>query len=223
MPNRAEIRQAIFAGIRAANVKYESWSNGWWLTDSGAESLMVSAIAERLSFSQSGRESLVMAVPFREIGDWSCAKRPRGRPSKTVGGIRCTDIVLLNRHQRPVCAIEVERMWNRDRCFADLTRIRDLVIHCDARNDGSLRRGFLAVMLARKATARKAAKLRVQEQAARIEDAIGSGFDSKGLAVRCYAGLARDYPKKYRQVHGECDWAHAGFCVEISARYADTG
>ena len=223
MPNRTAIRQAIFAGIRAANVKYENWSNGRWLTDCGAESLMVSAIAERLSFSQNGHESLVMAAPFHEIGDWSCANRPRGRPSKTVSGSRRTDIVLLNRHRRPVCAIEVERVWNRDRCFADLTGIRDLVIHCDGRNDGSLRRGFLAVMLARKATARKAAKLRVEEQAARIERAIRSGFDSKGLAVRCYAGGVRDYPKKYRQVHGECDWAHAGFCVEVSAGYADTG
>ena len=223
MPNRTAIRQAIFAGIRAANVKYESWSNGWWLTDSGAHGLMVSAIAERLSFSQSGPESLVMAVPFHEIGDWSCANRPRGRPPKPLGGSRRTDIVLLNRHRRPVCAIEVELMWSRDRCFADLTGIRDLVIHCDGRNDGSLRRGFLAVMLTRKATARKAAKLRVVEQAARIEHAIRGGFDSKGLAVRCYAGLARDYPKKYREAHGECDWAHAGFCVEISARYADTG
>ena len=221
MPDRTAIRQAIFAGIRAANVKYEKWSNGWWLTDSGAEGLMVSSIAERLSFRQSSHESLVMAVPFNEIGDWSCAHRPRGRPSKTASASRCTDIVLLNRDRKPVCAIEVERTWSRDRCFADLTKIRDLVVHCHWRNNGSLRRGFLAVMLARKATAHKAAKLRVEEQAARIEDAIRTGFDSEGLAIRCHAGLARDYPKKYRDAHRECDWAHAGFCVEISARYAD--
>ena len=217
MPHGTAIRQAIFAGIQAANLKYEKWSNGWWLIDSGVKGLMVSSIAERLSFKQNGQGSLVLAVSLRDIRNWSFTNRPPGRPSKTATGSRRADIVLLNGNERPVCAIEVERMWNRDRCFADLTGIRDLVIHCDGRNDDSLERGFLAVMLARKATARKGAKLRVAEQAARIEDEIRRDFDSKGLAVRCHAGLVRDYPRKYRDIHGEGDWAHAAFCVEISA------
>ena len=67
MPGGTTIREAIFAGIEAANVKYGELSDGWWVTDTGVEGLLVSAIAERLDSKQRDGESLVMELPFRYI------------------------------------------------------------------------------------------------------------------------------------------------------------
>ncbi len=111
MPSRKTIREAIFAGTRSANVKYEELSNGWWLTDSGVESLLVSAIAESLGSKQSDGDSLVMELPFRNIVVWSGISRRRGRPRATLKGINRADIVLFNGNGRPVCVIEVKRLW----------------------------------------------------------------------------------------------------------------
>ena len=223
MPSRKTIREAIFTGTKSANVKYEKWSNGWWLTDSGVEGLLVSAIAESLGSEQSEGESLVMELPFRYILDWSGTSRRRGRPPTTLRGMNKADIVLLNRDEKPVCVIEVKRMWDRARCFADLARIRDLVLQCNRQHDGSLRRGFLTLMLARAATANETAKQRIGKQAEQIGDLIRGGFDSKGLTLRCFAGPVRDYPEKYRIMYDEGDWAHAGFCVELSSGNARAG
>ena len=223
MPDKKTIRKAIFAGTRSANVKYEKWSDGWWVTDSGVEGLLVSAIAERLGSLQSERESLVMELPFSNIVDWSGASRRPGRPPATLRGINRADIVLFNGNGKPVCVIEVKRMWDRARCFADLARIRDLVLQCNRQNGGSLRRGFLALMLAKAATANETAKQRMEKQAERIEDLIEAGFNSKGLTVKCFAGPVRYYPEEYRAKNDEPEWAHAGFCVELSSGNAPAG
>ncbi len=223
MPSSKAMRSAIFAGIRAANVEYEKWSNGWWVTDSGVEGLMVSFIAKRLSSRQNDRESLVMELAFRYILEWAGAMRPRGRPKRALRGKNLADIVLLDRDERPACVVEVKRMWDRNQCFGDLEKIRDLVLQCNRQHDGSLRRGFLALMLAKKATANETAKQRIGQQAAQIEDLIEAGFDHKGLTLRCFAGPVRHYPKEYRILYDECEWAHAGFCVELSSPNARAG
>ena len=46
MPGRKVIRNAILEGLRAANVEYEQWSNGWWVNDSGVEGLLVAGIGK---------------------------------------------------------------------------------------------------------------------------------------------------------------------------------
>ena len=78
-------------------------------------------------------------------------------------------------------------------------------------------------MLANAATANETAKQRMEKQAEQIEDLIGAGFNSKGLTLRCFAGPVRDYPEKYRLMCDEGDWAHAGFCVELSSGNARAG
>ena len=196
MPSRKTIREAIFAGTRSANVKYEELSNGWWLTDSGVESLLVSAIAESLGSKQSDGESLVMELPFRNIVVWSGISRRRGRPRATLKGINRADIVLFNGNGRPVCVIEVKRLWDRARCFGDLARIRDLVLQCNRQHDGSLRRGFLALMLAKKETANETAKQRVGKQAEQIEDLIEAGFDHKRIDAAVLRGTGETLPEE---------------------------
>ena len=223
MPSSKAIRSAIFAGIRAANVEYEKWSNGWWVTDSGVEGLMVSSIAKRLSSRQNDRESLVMELAFRYILERAGATRPRGRPTRALRGGNLADIVLLDRDERPACVVEVKRMWDQTGCFRDLNRIRELVLQCNRRHDGSLRRGFLAVMLVETDATREMAEQGIREQAKQIERAIRDEFDSGGLRVKCFLGLVRFYPEKYRAKYDVDQWAHAGFCVELSSPNARAG
>ena len=54
---KRQIVDAINEGIVAANRKYEGWTNGYWVTDSGVESLMVNCIAESLHKHQEPKES----------------------------------------------------------------------------------------------------------------------------------------------------------------------
>lgn len=57
------------------------------------------------------------------------------------------DIVLFDDQDRPIYAIEVKRTWIKDQCFKDLKRIRDLVVSLASPKGGSLRRGFLTMLL----------------------------------------------------------------------------
>lgn len=218
MPSRNAISDSILTGMSLANVTYEKWSNGRWLTESGAEGLMVSSIAGRLSTRRNAGESVVVDLPFRSILEWSGADRPCGGRAGIDGRRKLADIVLLDRRKKPACVVEVNRAWNRRSCFADLAGIRDLVIRCNDRDDGSLKRGYVALMLARKQNATKTAGQRVEERAVRIEGLIRDEFDCRGLTVQCRAGPVRPYPKKYRLANGDVEWAHASFCIELSSR-----
>lgn len=113
MPGRKVIRDAILEGVQTANGEYEKWSNGWWVTDSGVEGLLVAGIAKKLRAKLRHEESLLMEMPLSEIQEWSEARRPRGRPRETLRGAKRADIVLLDENERPVCMVEVKRFWNR--------------------------------------------------------------------------------------------------------------
>ncbi len=216
MPDRKAIAVAIHRGTRDANRKYETWSSGWWLTDSGVEGLVVAGIAEQLNDKMTPRESLLMEVPFREIIDWSGAQRSPGRPRTKLRGTNRADIVLFNSGEKPVCVIEAKRSWNQDRCFHDLERIRDLVRQCNIQRNGSLRRGFLALMLAKQALGAKSAKQRIEQQADQIANSVTERFDLRGLNVRFHPSAVRNYPEKFRNAYDSGEWAHASFCIELS-------
>ncbi len=216
MPDRKSIAVAIHEGIRDANRKFETWSNGEWVTEWGVEGLVVAGIAERLNSKMAPRESLLMEVPFSAIIDWSGAGRGPGRRREKLRGTNRADIVLFNGGDKPVCVIEAKRSWNQDRCFHDLERIRDLVRQCNNQRNGSLRRGFLAVMLAKPALGAKSAKQRIEEQADQIENSVTERLDLRGLKARFYRSAVRNYPEQYRDAYDSGEWAHASFCIELS-------
>ena len=92
---RSNVVNALLKGVTRANAKYERWSNGWWLTDSGVEGLLVASISEELSKILAKGESLLIELAFEHIQEWSEAARPRGRPPRVLTGKRRADIVLL--------------------------------------------------------------------------------------------------------------------------------
>ena len=212
---RASIIEAVHEGTTGANRKYEKWTNGSWVTDSGVEGLMVSSIAEAVNNRQDEDESLIMEVPFQYIRDMSEARAKRGPRPATLKGTNRADIVLFNRSDRPICVIEVKRSWNKVRCWRDLERIRDLVLACAHGKGGSLRRGFLAMIIAKKATNTKAAEDRIKDYIGDIEVLIGKNFNNRGLNVRYHPGDARPLGDRFRQLYG--DWSAGSFCIEVSS------
>ena len=125
------------------------------------------------------------------------------------------DVVLFNAAVRSTCVIEVKRSWNAEMCGRDLRRIRDLVRKCAHGHGGSLRRGFLAMIIARQATKTKSAETRIHEQMDKIEGSVNSRFAKKGQKVTYHRGSARPPGKRFRDLYG--DWRAASFCIEISA------
>ena len=216
MPGRKVIRNAILEGLRAANVEYEQWSNGWWVTDSGVEGLLVAGIAKKLRAALWHEESLLMEMPFSDIQAWSEARPPRGRPRETLRGAKRADIVLLDENERPVCMVEVKRFWERKGCFKDLARIRDLLRLCENQRAGSLKRGFLAVMLAKREFVSRSAGERTRDQADQIKTIIREVFPREGLTLRCHLGEVRNYPLEFQTLREQPNWAHAGVCIELA-------
>ena len=204
----SEIVEAIHEGIRTANRKYSKWSNGRWLHDSGVEGVMVTYIAATVNERQEERESLDIELAFEYIEDWADARPSPGRRPNTVRGSNRADIVLLNKDDKPTCVIEVKREWNGAPCIRDLVRIRDLILRCSFVKEGSLRRGFLAMMIAKKETATKSAWEKVEEQVAKIKRNIEKDFDSNKVGVRFH------HKKIYSADVGE-NWNASSFCVEI--------
>ena len=218
MPDKEAIKEAILDGIGAANVRYEVWSRGWWVTDSGVEGHVVSTIAEKLYRQIAGQGSLVMELPFGLIRQWSGAARPPGRPRKTLNSRNRADIVLLDTNGGPFCVIEVKRFWHEEKCFKDLKRIRDLILRCNRNEGGTLSRGFLAFMLAAWETDDESAEQSLKAEERYIRRRGRTQFNREGLRLKCHTGPIRRYPRKYRRLHEDVKWAHASFCVELASR-----
>ena len=216
MPGRRVIRDAILDGVHTANVEYEEWSNGWWVTDSAVEGIVGASVARSLNGVLAEDESLAMELPIRDIQEWSEANRPRGRPRATLTGRKRVDIVILDRNERPICVVEVKRYWDRTTCFKDLKRIRDLILRCGEQHDGSLKRGFLAFTLVKKAQRNRTARERTTEHGNAIKRIVHEQFPLEGLTVRCETGKLRSFPRKYRDVWAEPNWAHAALCIELA-------
>ena len=218
MVGRTAVRDAILSGVQVANKRYERWSKGGWLSDSGVEGHVVSTIGEKLNGVISGKGSVQMEMPFGAIQEWSEARRPPGRPRISLSTRNRADIVIRTRDWRPVCVIEVKRAWEETGCLKDIVRIRDLILRCGRQNDGSLRAGFLAFLLEgweeEDMTAEQCLKGRERE----IRRVFREEFDTEGLNLECRRSTIRRWPKKYRDLHEESNWVHAAFCVGLWRR-----
>ena len=214
MIDREAIGKAVMEGMQAANRRYEAWSRGGWLTDTGAEAPVLSAVGEKLHQAIAGEGSIEMQMPFRAILDWSAVRRRNGRPRFIESPHDRADIVILDRNWHPVCAVEVNRFWRDEECLADLESIRDLIVESGDRN-GSLAAGFLAFLLdgweEEDCTAGECLEFRRNW----IEEKLRERFDADGLNMEFRLGPGRQYPKKYRALRQERDWVHAAFCIAL--------
>ena len=210
---KGQIVEAIQEGTVIANRRYEDWSNGLWVTDSGVEGLLAANIAEAIHARQRRQESLMMELAFKDIADLSGAEPVPGPRPAAVQDTNRADIVLLNRNKRPICAIEVKRSWNGDACLTDLDRIYGLTQRFSYRRGGSLRRGFLAMMIAKGAILRQPPNQRIIEQIARIQEVVRQHFRRRTDKLVFYRGDPVPLGARFREVYGE--WAAASLCIEI--------
>ena len=215
MVGRRAIGNAILDGVQVANRRYESWSRGGWLTDSGVEGHVVSTIGEKLHGLIAGEGSIEMEMPFGSIRKWSNARRARGRPRISQNARNRADIVVLTREWRPICVIEVKRGWDEEKCLWDLVRIRDLILRCGRQNNGSLRAGFLAFLLEGWQEEGMTAVQCLEREEREIRRLIRDEFDSEGLKMECRRSTMRRWPKKFRNLHDETNWVHAALCVGL--------
>ena len=215
MVDRRAIRDAILNGVQVANRRYENWSRGAWLSDSGVEGHVVSTIGEKLHELIAGKGSIEMEMPFGSIRDWSNARRPRGRPRISQNRRNRADIVVLTKEWRPVCVIEVKRGWEVKKCLWDLVRIRDLILRCGRKNDGTLTGGFLAFLLEGWQEEGMTAEQSLKREERKIRRILRDEFDSEGLRMECRRSAIRSWPKKFRRLHDETNWVHAAFCVGL--------
>ena len=213
--SRQQIIAAINEGISNADLKYEKWTHGSSVIFDGVESLMVANIAESLNRRQDPEETLYLEYSFDNIIEKSGARRPRGRRRSTLKGSNRADIVLFNKYDKPTCVIEVKRTWNTTHCLGDLRRMGDLLESCSRTVGGSLRRGLLAMCIAKNATNTKTAKDRIREQADKIEDISAEGLDRKNLRVKFELGGIRgageEFSKKFP------DWRVASFSIDLTS------
>lgn len=160
---RADTIQAIHEGFRTANGRYERWSGGIRVTESAVEGLIASHIGEAINRRQEEHEALFMEMTFSQI------YRRSGRSPPSTGRGRRADIVICNRSGRPTGVIEVKRKWSSAQCLRDVDRIQRLVLACSSAKGGSLRRGYLALMIAKEPWGAKSPEARIREQRAKIE------------------------------------------------------
>lgn len=210
---KAEIEGSIHRGILDANRKYANWSNGYLVKDFGVEGVMVACVAASVHKKQREKESLWIEVPF---GDIICMARPegrvRGRPPELLANQNRADIVLFNAKEQPTTVIELKRIWSRQPCIVDLTRIGGLVERYNHSNGGTLSRGFLGFSVAKQWKRTKSADNRMEDQVERIGNAA-----RRDLNTDCNVWVTNSKPRK----HG--DWKVCSVVVEVAAKRGGTG
>ena len=210
----SNVVKALLRGVMRANAKYERWSNGLWLTDSGVEGLLVASLSEELSKILAKGESLLIEVGFEHIQEWSEAARPRGRPPRVLTGQRRADIVLLDRRDRPTYVVEAKRYWSRRRGFRDIRRLRALLRTCGQENGGSLQGGLLVLFLSSEARTRREARRDIQDQVERIQREVQEEFALAPGDAEFQRSTCRYYPQRYG---GEIEYASAALCIVFGA------
>ena len=72
------------------------------------------------------------------------------------------------------------------------------------------------MMLAKKELISRSAGERTRDQAEQIKTTIREEFPREGLTLRCHLGAVRNYPREFRMLREQPNWAHAGFCIELA-------
>ena len=199
--NREQIINGIHKGIASAHSKYEKWSEGYWLSDSGVEGFLVSEIAANLQSGRKDGGSLLMEARFSEIVDDDGLNRNRA------------DIVLFDRLGRSTCVIEVKRGWSSGAWGVrkDLTRLHNLLAVANEQNNSAVRRGFLAMYLARQVGGRR---MSLQERMTSIVD-VAKQHVGSDVRLRVVKSNVRE--KSFQEEDGlYYPWQWGSLSIEVT-------
>ncbi|MXW91224.1 MAG: hypothetical protein F4114_02520 [Rhodospirillaceae bacterium] len=209
-----QITNAIHSGICAANEKYEKWSKGCWVTDSGVEGLMTAEIAEAINKKQSKDESLELEVAFKHIRTCSTANIARGRRPTALNENNRADIVLFNCDYQPTCVIEVKRSWDYNNCWLDLQRICALVDRYSSNKQGYLDNGFLAMLIAKREGRINSPEGIFENYLKKVKEYVEYEFNNASRKISIHHKLARTLPNYYQKEYG--NWQAWSLIIQIS-------
>ena len=199
-----DIHDAIHKGAKEADKDYRDWSRGWSLKDSGVEGLLVSRIAKMIYAYQSEEESILLEVPYKKCKEWAGVNPAPGRPVQTFKGTKRVDIALFNGNRRTKYIVEVKRLvTGKIALHDDLNRICKAIERCSKRNDGTMRRAFLALLV----THKKGSEIKTNNIRGWIKEFIG-GYDGRvGVKVT-------------RKCWDRSDYGHSSIAIEVRVRSA---
>jgi len=149
---KRELINSITNSLVKANRLYEEWSGGAWLSDYGAEGLLVAEIAKNLFTSaRKDNENSFVTVeePFYSICNCCNASPKIGAPFKVLNSRNRADIVLWSSPEKVYGVVEVKRKWTKKECFHDIERINKLIMTYGKERGGSLNFTCLAVFMSR--------------------------------------------------------------------------
>ena len=147
---KEDVVRAIHRGVLYAHDHFQRLSgDASWMADNrvpGLECLVVSHIFRAITNHESmkARETPVLELPVSYIRQWTGAKG-RGRTRANIRPLKRVDIALLNRKDRPIHLIEVKQKWKKKTGYADVEKLRDILVTYGPRNDGTLKSVFLSV------------------------------------------------------------------------------
>ncbi len=108
--------------IRRANSDYFKWTNGWWLSDSGGESLMLAQVARQLS----GKDlDVVVEMPMTwlDYGIPAGMRRRGPTPKDLRKGGRCDIGLIRPNHETVYGLVELKRAQARSGWQDDMKRL----------------------------------------------------------------------------------------------------
>ncbi len=215
MIRKDEIVKAIHEGVFSAHNKYEEWSGGDWIGDFGVEGFLVSEISSKIREYQKDGEYICLELPFKDIAIWSGARKRQGRPFKAMRSRRRTDVVLLNKQEAPIHAIEVKRRWERKECTKDIDKLHSLVASLSSRHGGSLKSGFLVIYYSGPRKPHNTLEKRMKNAKEYI-----CSLKLSNVKVDFHKKLCtKDSFVKRHERHGGKEWEYGSHIIELSRRY----
>lgn len=121
--------EIVRGAINNAASTYKDWTGGWWLSDSGCESLMVAITGRHLASENrklgSARHQLTLETSLGFVRS-KLSNPPKGAIPHTIAKSKRADIVLWS-GDKPYGVIEIKRTQQLDGWRDDLNELRQLV------------------------------------------------------------------------------------------------
>jgi hypothetical protein len=150
MIDATDAARVVQNAIKSAASIYEDWTNGWWLSDSGCESLIVATAAKAFAGVNKREDhgSLTLETPLRLIRN-AHRSLPPGAIRHSIGNAKRADIVLWSKTEIPYGIIEIKRTQQLDGWDTDVEELTSLLEVYGLQTKGPVRFGIFGAFLLR--------------------------------------------------------------------------
>jgi hypothetical protein len=191
--------EKTIAAICDANVYYEKWTNGWWLSDSGGEALMLAEVARQLAIKDS---ELMVELPMVWLDDGiPPGMRRRGPTPKDLRkGGRCDIGLIRPNHETVYGLVELKRAQSRSGWQKDMNRLTTAMQRYPKLNFAILG-GFVA----------SSSEANFKKKNAALEGIVKNRFAPDGLRFERLPEDISENPK----IYPDSDWRCSPFVIAV--------